>query len=141
MVEQNTDEKILSIVIPSYNTGQFLDKNIITMLDSRINNKLEILIVNDGSSDDTAERATKYQKLYPGTVKLINKENGGHGSVINKGIEIASGRYFKVIDGDDWVVKENLVSLIADLENIDSDIVLNPYHFIFEGGGYQEQDS
>ena len=62
-----------------------------------------MLVVNDGSSDRTVEIAEKYVQKYPDIFRVINKENGGHGSTINRGIEEARGTYFKVVDGDDWV--------------------------------------
>ena len=128
-------EKILTIAIPSYNTEQYIDKNVPTMLSSEILDRLEILIIDDGSSDNTALTAGKYHDLYPDTVKVVSKENGGHGSVINEGIRIASGRYFKVIDGDDWVEEGSLVRMIEDLEGIDADMVIHPYYFVYEGTG------
>ena len=119
--------KILTIVVPSYNTENFIDKNMRTFLDKRLFDKTEVLIINDGSGDRTAELAGKYERQYYGYIRLINKENGGHGSVLNQGIKEAQGRYFKVIDADDWVNTENLVKLVNDLENSNADIVINPY--------------
>ena len=124
--------KILSIIVPSYNTSAFIDKNIPTLLDQRILEELEVLIINDGSKDNTAEIAQKYADRYPQTVKVVSKENGGHGSVINKGIEIATGKYFKVIDGDDWVEKDSLYKLISKLKKSNSDLIINPYHIVYE---------
>lgn len=64
---------------------------------------VEIIIVNDGSDDNTPDIAEEYRERFPGIVKVVNKENGGHGSAVNAGIECASGMYFKVVDSDDWV--------------------------------------
>ena len=108
--------KLLTIIIPSYNTMSFMDKNISTFLDERLFEKTEILIINDGSEDETATLARKYEKKYKGYIRLIDKENGGHGSTINIGIKEAKGKFFKVVDADDWVNTENLVKLIFDLE-------------------------
>ena len=74
---------------------------------------VEIIIVNDGSSDGTAEIADRYQAKYPTIVKAVHKENGGHGSAVNAGIERATGFYFKVVDSDDWV-KEDAFQKIMD---------------------------
>src|SRR5699024_810468 len=65
---------------------------------------VEILIVDDGSTDKTAEIADEYAEKYPTIVKAIHKENGGHGSGVNTGIEKASSLFFKVVDSDDWVL-------------------------------------
>ena len=119
--------KILTIVIPSYNSEQFIEKNMKTFIDERLSEKVEILLINDGSKDNTAQKALEYQKKYPGYIRLINKENGGHGSVINRGIIEAAGRYFKVVDADDWVETNNLVRLVQILEKSQEDLILNPY--------------
>ena len=64
---------------------------------------MEIIIVDDGSSDRTAEIADDYAEKYPTIVKAIHQENGGHGQAVNTGIKNATGLYFKVVDSDDWV--------------------------------------
>ena len=64
---------------------------------------VEILIVDDGSHDRTAEIADVYEKKYPGIIRAIHQENGGHGEAVNAGIHNATGLYFKVVDSDDWV--------------------------------------
>ena len=64
---------------------------------------LEILIVDDGSTDDTPRKADEWHERYPDTIYVVHKENGGHGSAVNAGLEYARGRYFKVVDSDDWL--------------------------------------
>lgn len=73
---------------------------------------VEIIIVNDGSSDRTQEIAEKYQEMYPDIVKAIAKENGGHGDAVNTGLAHATGVYFKVVDSDDWVDQESLEKIL-----------------------------
>lgn len=63
---------------------------------------LEILVINDDSTDHIAEIVSCYEKRYPGIIYLINKENSGHGSTLNKSLELASGQFYKAVDGDDW---------------------------------------
>lgn len=121
-------EKTLTITIPSYNVENTLKDTVESLLTPSILNDLEILIVNDGSKDSTSVIAHDYEKKYPQTIRAIDKENGGHGSTINTGIQAATGRYFKVIDGDDWVITENLVQLIQDLKTVNTDIVYNTYY-------------
>ena len=118
--------KILSISIAAYNVEKFLDKTLKSLLIDSMN-LLEVLIVNDGSTDKTATIAKKYCKEYPNTFKLIDKKNGGYGSTINAGIRKATGKYFKQLDGDDWYDSKNLEYIINKLININSDVVYSPF--------------
>lgn len=118
-------ETILSIVVPSYNVEKYLDKCLTSFSDERFNDILEIIIVNDGSKDRTQEIAEGYVEKYPRIFKLINKENGGHGSAVNAGIDNATGKYFRIVDGDDWVHTENMVKILDILNNTDSDLVVD----------------
>lgn len=125
------DKPILSVIIPSYNVSLYLRNTVYSLLDHRNAGKIEVLIVNDGSKDDTAKIGRELVKQYRvgnhEIVKLIDKENGGHGSTINVGIQKAQGKYVKVVDGDDTVDSEEFAKLIDILEHEDSDIVLNNY--------------
>ena len=125
------DKPILSVIIPSYNVSLYLRNTVYSLLDHRNAGKIEVLIVNDGSKDDTAKIGLELVKQYRvgnhEIVKLIDKENGGHGSTINVGIQKAQGKYVKVVDGDDTVDSEEFAKLIDILEHEDSDIVLNNY--------------
>lgn len=125
------DKPILSVIIPSYNVSLYLRNTVYSLLDHRNAGKIEVLIVNDGSKDDTAKIGRELVKQYKvgnhEIVKLIDKENGGHGSTINVGIQKAQGKYIKVVDGDDTVDSEEFAKLIDILEHEDSDIVLNNY--------------
>lgn len=121
-------EKTLTIVVPSYNVEQYLNQTLDSFIDERILDDIEVLIVDDGSKDRTASIGKEYQEKYPGSFFLISKENGGHGSTINRGIEVGSGRYFKVIDGDDWVDTEGFVSLVRKLKDCNADYVVTNYY-------------
>lgn len=127
--------KVLSFVIPSYNSAHFLDKCIPSMLVPELLSKIEIIVVNDGSTDATIEAASRYCLQYPDTVQLISQDNKGHGGALNTGCAAAKGKYLKVIDADDWVVTENLHKLIALLETCESDVVLTHHHTIDIGTG------
>ena len=85
------EEKILTITIPSYNVEAYLEECLESFVNSEVMEEIEVLVVNDGSSDSTAEIAQRYADKYPETFRLINKENGGHGSTINTGIKEAKG--------------------------------------------------
>ncbi|WP_455502572.1 glycosyltransferase family 2 protein [Gemmiger sp.] len=122
--------KILTFVIPAYNSEKFLDKCITSMLVPEALPELEILVVNDGSTDTTPEIAAGYESRYPGVVRLISQKNAGHGGALNTGCAAAQGKYLKVIDADDWILSENLVEFLALLKECDSDVVLTPHHTI-----------
>ena len=121
-------EKIVSFIIPAYNSEKFLHKCIDSFVNAEAETeKIEVLVVSDGSKDATCAIGHEYEEKYPGIVKLIEKENGGHGSVINVGSAAASGKYMKVIDADDWVNTDVLPSYVKNLENTEADVVLTHY--------------
>jgi len=103
--------KLISFAIPSYNSEAYLHHAVDTILCG--GEDVEIIIVNDGSTDGTAEIADSYAQKYPAIVKVIHKENGGHGSGVNCGVQNATGLYFKVVDSDDWVDEHALKTMIA----------------------------
>ena len=107
-------KKLITFVVPSYNSESYLNRCIDSLLVG--GEDVEIIIVNDGSTDNTKRIANAYAKKYPSIVKAVHKENGGHGSGVNKGLELASGEYFKVVDSDDWLDSEALKKLIKNLK-------------------------
>ena len=120
--------KILTIVIPTYNVEKYLDRCLDSLIyDNNIINDLEILIVNDGSKDNSLKIAKEYEKKYPNTIIVVDKENGGHGSTINAGLKIAKGKYFRVIDSDDWVNIDDFSKYINALKKLDVDAVITNY--------------
>lgn len=128
-------DKILTVVIPAYNIEKYVEQCLSSFLQRQILDDIEVLIVNDGSRDRTVELAEEFVKQYPDTFRVINKENGGHGSTINRGIEEARGTYFKVVDGDDWVDGEPFQRLVNFLKKITSDLVVNRYYWVHDGTG------
>lgn len=121
--------KIISFIIPSYNAEPYLNKCLNSFLtEDETQEKIEVLIVNDGSTDRTPIIAREYAEKYPSVYCVVDKENGGHGSTINVGSRLATGKYIKVIDADDWIITENLHHFIDELEKCNADVVLNPYH-------------
>ncbi|MBQ0028452.1 MAG: glycosyltransferase family 2 protein [Lachnospiraceae bacterium] len=105
--------KLLSVAIPSYNSQAYMRKCIESLLPG--GEDVEIIIVNDGSKDDTSLIAHEYSQKFPNIVKVIDKENGGHGSAVNAGLEAATGLYFKVVDSDDWVSEGAYVAVLEKL--------------------------
>lgn len=120
-------KKTLTISIAGYNIENYIEQVVDSLLVKEILDDLEILIINDGSKDRTAEIGARYQELYPNSVKVINKENGGWGSTVNEGMKLATGKYFKLLDGDDWYYSENLVEFIQFLKRVDVDMVLSAF--------------
>lgn len=128
-------DKILTITVPSYNVEKFLEQTLESFVDDRILEDLEVLVVDDGSKDSTAEIGKRYEMRFPQSFRLISKENGGHGSTINRGISEARGKYFKVVDGDDWVNTEGLVKLIEKLKSADADYIFTNYYEVNDTTG------
>ncbi len=122
--------KALTFVIPAYNSEKFLDKCISSMVLPELLDKIEIIVVNDGSTDATVMLAEKYCAMYPNTVRLLSQENKGHGGALNTGCRAAQGKYLKIVDADDWVVTENLSKFVNRLEGCNADVVLTHYHTI-----------
>ena len=122
---------VLTIAVPSYNVARYLKRGILSLVDHPLAHKIEVLIINDGSSDKTAEIGKELERLTSTSngsiVRVVNKSNGGHGSTINRGIKDATGKYFRLMDGDDYFSTDALIELVKILENESSDIVLTNY--------------
>lgn len=117
-------EPLLTVVIPSYKVEKYLKNAVQSILDSKYLEYIEIIIVNDGSPDNTVKVAKEIVKDTNGLVRLIDKENGGHGSTINVGIAEARGKYFKLLDGDDYFYTDALDVLIEFIKKTEVDIIL-----------------
>lgn len=125
MMEQ---EKILSIIIPTYNMEKYLHKCLDSLIVSNENmERLEVLVVNDGSKDASSRIAHEYEAKYPQTFRVIDKENGNYGSCINRGLKEATGKYVKVLDADDYFVNEAFDRFIDFLQKNDVDLVINDF--------------
>ena len=127
------DTKILTISIAAYNVGKYLRQTLDSLvMEKEFLEKIEVLIVDDGSKDETKKIAKEYEQKYENSFFCLSKENGGYGSTINHALKHAKGKYFKLLDGDDWYDTENLKKFIVFLENTDADIVLTPYKKVYE---------
>lgn len=111
-------EKYLSVVIATYNMEKYLRRCLDSLLikDKIVFNKLEVLVINDGSKDSSSEIAHEYQNRYPNVFRVIDKENGNYGSCINRGIDEATGIFFKILDADDWYDNTALSDLIKSID-------------------------
>ena len=93
----------LTLVVPCYNSASYVRRCLDSILSAVPPGRVEVIVVNDGSTDATAEIAEEYQARYPGTVRAVHQENGGHGEAINTGLALARGEYIKIVDSDDWL--------------------------------------
>ena len=103
--------KYITFTVPCYNSQDYMRKCIDSLLIG--GDDVEIVIVNDGSKDGTLQIARQYEETYPSIVKVVDKENGGHGSGVNAGLALATGLYFKVVDSDDWADEEAYRALLS----------------------------
>lgn len=108
--------KLITVAIPCYNSAAYMRKAIDSVLVA--GDDVEIIIVNDGSKDDTEKIAEEYVSQYPTIIKAIHQENGGHGEAVNAGLRAAIGLYYKVLDSDDWLDKEAFLRVIKVLKEI-----------------------
>ena len=129
--------KLLSIAVPCYNSEDYMKHCIESLLPG--GEDVEIIIVDDGSTKDrTAEIADEYAARYPGIVKAVHQENGGHGEAVNTGLQNATGLYFKVVDSDDWVDEESyqkVLSKLAELVREGNTVDMMICNYVYEKQG------
>lgn len=126
--------KLLTITVPSYNVEKTLGATLDSLCVEDLIDKLDIIVVDDGSKDSTKDIGAKYADQYPDSIRVISKINGGHGSAVNTGIVNARGKYFKVVDGDDRLSHDGLSALCRVLENEDADLVASNYKKVLPDG-------
>lgn len=117
--------KVLTIAVPSYNVERYLEHGLTSYCAAELEDGLEVIVVDDGSTDATADIAESFVERAPSIFRVISKDNGGHGSTINAALQAARGKYFRVVDGDDWVCTNGLVDLVARLRHLDCDLVID----------------
>lgn len=119
--------KLLSIAVPSYNVEQTLEATLRSLCVPSLLPVLDIMVVDDGSTDGTAALAQTFAEQYPDSVRVISQPNKGHGGAVNAGIAAAAGRYFKVVDGDDTLSADGFAHLLSCLHTSQADLVLAHY--------------
>ena len=117
--------KTLSIAVPSYNVEKYLETSLESYVSGGADERLEIIVVDDGSTDATASIAQGFCDRYPNIFKLVSQENGGHGAAINTGIRNATGKYFRIIDADDRICTESIPVLLDALDVADDDLIVD----------------
>lgn len=128
-------QKILSVSIAAYNVEKYIHNTLMSCTVDSILDDIEVIVVNDGSTDQTKAIADEFANKYPNTFKVIDKENEGYGSTVMLGIKNATGKYFKLLDGDDWFDKDGICKLVDVLKKADEDAVLSS-RVVFDGTEY-----
>lgn len=135
-MENKYESKILTIAIPAYNIETYIDRAVSGLLACNHLPSIDVIVINDGSTDSTLQRALVYAEHYPGSVRVIDKPNGHYGSAVNAAIEEAKGAYFKILDGDDEYYPDGLDELVSFLSSSDQpDMVLTDYEIEYEKTG------
>lgn len=127
--------KVLSIAVPSYNVERYLADSLASYCADGADERLEVIVVDDGSTDLTPYIAREFMALHPTVFRLVSKENGGHGSAVNAGLEAATGTYFRIIDGDDRICTANIPRLLDELEAAKDDLVVDIRRDVVMGTG------
>ncbi len=127
--------KLLTVTVPCYNSQDYMEKCIDSLL--RGGDRVEIIVINDGSKDSTGAIADRYAAAHPDIVRVVHQENGGHGAGINAGLKNATGKYFKVVDSDDEV-SGDFVAFLDQLEQCDKqggvDLFVTNYYYVHTDG-------
>ena len=121
-------EKILTIVVPTYNMQDYLRRCLDSLIVSEEHMKqLEVLVINDGSKDNSSAIAHEYQDKYTDTFRVIDKENGNYGSCINRGLKEATGKYIKVLDADDWFDTKSFNEVLEIMSKVEADLFITDF--------------
>lgn len=136
-----TNRKTLTVSIAAYNVEKYIRKALESCISEEVLSDIEVLIIDDGATDGTAVIAKEYEEKYPETFRLIHKENGGYGTTVNRGIKEASGRYFRLLDGDDWFDAKGLIKLVKYLKESDVDAVFTRMFLCYPNSTQLETDS
>lgn len=124
-------DKILTIIIPTYNMEKYLRHCLDSLIVPNME-KVEVLVINDGSKDSSSAIGHEYQDKYPQTFRIIDKENGNYGSCVNRGLKEATGKYVKVLDADDSFYTKGFEKYIKELQKVDADLVLTNFDIVNE---------
>ena len=122
----------LSVIIPCYNVENYLAKCVNSVLNNKIKDKYEIILVNDGSTDNTLEIVKDYAKNYPDIIKYIDQKNRGLSGARNAGLDIAKGEYVTFLDSDDYVDNVMYVELLKKTLEGDFDIVTCGVRMVYD---------
>lgn len=123
-------EKAVTFAVAAYNAEKYLDTCLSSFLCPEVLGQIEVLVVDDGSTDGTAQIARRFCRQHPGVFRLLSQENKGHGGALNTAFAQAAGKYLRPVDADDWVVTENLPRYVQALNGAKADAVITSYHTV-----------
>ena len=116
--------KVLSVIVPTFNMEQYLSECLTSLMTKKSQELLEVIVVNDGSTDGSSAIAHDFAKQYPTPCKVIDKPNGHYGSCVNRGLKEATGKYVKILDADDFFNTSDLDAVLTFLEECTADLVV-----------------
>lgn len=137
--EETGVNKVVTFAIAAYNAEKYLEKCLSSFLCAQVFEQIEVLIINDGSQDDTERIGRGFEEKYPNIFRVISQENRGHGGALNTAVAQARGKYFRPIDADDWVVTEQLPAYVQALSESAADAVLTGYHTVDRNSGRRKE--
>lgn len=135
----NIEDIKVSLVVAVYNSAKFLDK-LITSIMNQTHKNIEVILVDDGSPDDSGEICDAYAKN-DNRILVLHKKNGGTCDARNKGMEMATGDYLMIIDGDDWLEQDYVQYLLTIAIKTNSDMALSDKLFTTRDRRQTENDS
>lgn len=119
--------KVLTVSVAAFNVEKYIEECLLPFTQDGVSERCEVLVIDDGGTDNTRKVAERFERDYPNTFSIVHKENGGWGSTVNTAIQLASGKYFKQLDGDDYFLSSSLNDFLDELERTESDIVFSPF--------------
>ncbi|WP_066460095.1 glycosyltransferase family 2 protein [Anaerotruncus rubiinfantis] len=128
-------ERVLTIAVPSYNMEKHLPKNLPSYADERLAGKVQVIVLDNASEDETASIAQGFVDRYPEIFTLLRRDSRGYGGSINAAMALARGKYFRIVDADDWVDTEELVRFVEKLRDCGADVVQTNYRRVVMGSG------
>ena len=119
--------KKISIIIPVYNSEKYINRCIDSVLKQTMINDIEILLINDGSKDNSLNILNEYKEIYPDVIKVINQQNIGVSRTRNNGIKLSNGKYIMFIDNDDWIEEDYVEKYYNEIKRKDNDCIIGGY--------------
>lgn len=129
------NNKVLTVSVAAYNVEKYLRNTLDSLLIGDLLDYIEVFVIDDGGTDNSLQIAKEYEEKFPGVFFAVHKDDQGYGSTVNYSIENANGKYFKILDGDDWFNKNEFYSFVDKLKCIDDDMVVTRFQRVFDRTG------